>query len=252
MGQFNCYAGVRVGEAARPGPSTDICVTNPTALVGKVQEIAKLPHDVFMFAETSATSAAQRKVGNQLGRQKLRCFWSHPVSPLKATALEDFSYRGEAIGTAIMSRIPCRSYRGHIPELVWKTCRINAAVLQLKCCEVLLVVVYGFPDNKTREVRQLNNRILASAYNVVSHQNLPYIVAGDFNTPIHDLQAFELFQNDGCCEAFHFYKQWKGHDLPPTCKQTTRNDTAIIHPFLKTMIKDIRIDDTKPLIHMIP
>lgn len=218
MGCFNSMMATRVGEATHPGPLTSLCVTNPTALVGKVQEILSLPYQFFM---------------------------SKAVPPLKATALEDFSYRGEAIGTAIFSRIPCRSYRGSIPDIVWSTCRVNAAVLQLQCCEVLLVTVYEFPDNKTQEIRHLKNRVLASAFNLVSQQHLPYIVAADFNTPICDLQAFEFFKAEGCQEAFSFYERWKGIQLPPTCKQTTRNDTCIIHPFLIGMVQDIHIDRSK-------
>lgn len=158
FGQFNALHGTRVGEANHPGPYTaTIMISNPTALVGKISEVVRLPHEVMMFSETSATK------------------------------YEEYSLQGEAGGTCIFSRLPCRQYRGAIPDIVWSTCRFSTAVLQLHCCEVLLICVYGFPDNRTSETKRLNNHILAAAYHLASRQNLPYIVAGDFNTTVTDL-----------------------------------------------------------------
>eukprot|EP00435_Cladocopium_sp_Y103_P010479 s2347_g2.t1 len=64
----------------------------------------------------------------------------------------------------------------------------------------------------------------------------------DFNDPPHQLPAFSMFREMGAVEAFSWYKSTKGVDLPATCLGSTRNDTAIFHPQLVSLISCMEVD----------
>lgn len=248
---FNFFArffGMVVGEASNPGPPDSLegspiklVVSNPTAVHKKTDEVVALGADVVIFSETSATSVVQTEMTDSLMKFGFKSFWSKPVPNKKITLDFRPSYRGEAIGTSIFSKIPSRAARVSIPPFLWDSCRICCSVVRLQGIDVLLVSVYGFATRYQHGIR-MNDVFLAAVFDVVQQVDMPFIVAGDFNDPPQCLPAFSLFAELGAVEAFPYFKSSRDVDLPATCLGSTRNDTVIFHPWLVPYICDMRVE----------
>ena len=245
---MSCHSfllGSRVGEASNPGPGNrqipdiQICVFNPTALHGKTEDVLEMGSDVYFVSETSATDYAQKILSRDFDKARVKCFWS-PAAPDKF-ATEDGrpSLRGDALGCAILSRIQSRAYRGHVPPVLTETCRFSCAVIQLQNLEFLAITVYGFPSS-TLAVKRQNDLLVGLAYQVAVESGLPFIIAGDFNTPVHELPIYAHIAEAGHVEIFSWYES-KGWTLPPTCKGSTKNDTCILHRDLAQRVSDVQV-----------
>ena len=245
---LSCHSyllGSRVGEASNPGPSNrptsnlQICVFNPTALHGKTEDVLEMGADVYFVSETSATDYAQKILSRDFDKAGVKCFWSLAAPDKFATDDGRPSLRGDALGCAILSKIQSRSYRGHICPVLTETCRFSCAVIQLLNLEFLAISVYGFPSS-TLAVKRQNDLLVSLAYQVAVESGLPFIIAGDFNTPVHELPIFSHVAESGHVEIFSWYES-KGWSLPPTCKGSTKNDTCILHRDLAQLVSDVQV-----------
>ena len=68
---------------------------------------------------------------------------------------------------------------------------------------------------------------------------MPFLIAADFNNPVVDFPAYRAFHSIRCQEAFELASHKFAKDLPPTCRNTTRNDSFIIHEALVPWVSDI-------------
>ena len=242
----NPLVGCRIGEAANPGPidasvdSLQISVLNPTALHGKTSDVLEMGSSVYFVAETSATDYAQKILSKEYSKANIKCFWSLPSPDKFATDDGRPSLRGDALGTAILSRVPSRSYRGSVSPVLLETCRFSSCVIQLKDFEFLAISVYGFPSS-TLAIKKQNDLPLGLAYQVAIESGLPFIIAGDFNTKVDDLPIFSEISAAGHVEIFSWYRS-RGIELPPTCRGSTRNDTCILHATLAQFVLDVHIE----------
>eukprot|EP00435_Cladocopium_sp_Y103_P066458 s404_g28.t1 len=221
--------------------TSQLAISNPTAVYKKTDEVVSLDSDVVVFSETSATSVIQTEVSGHLTRKGFRCFWSKHAPPKKLTSDSRPSFRGEALGTSIFTKLPSRVARINYPAFLWDSCRVCASVVRLGHLDVVIFAVYGFATRYQQGVR-MNDMFLASIFDLVQQVDMPFIVAGDFNGPPQQLPSFSLFKQLGAVEAFSFFKAKWGYDLPATCLGSTRNDTAILHPALIPFVVNMRVD----------
>ena len=245
MNQFAWYFSCNVGEASNPGPDMStvrLAVVNPTAVYGKIDQMLALEADVIAISETSATSVVQKDCSRKLTKHGYKSFWSRPVAAKKSTLDLRPSYRGEAVGSAVFSKLPSRSTRGEIHESLWETQRFSTCIIRLGCMEVLMISVYGFA-NRYKEGIRPNDVLIASLIPVISQIGLPYIVAGDFNEPLSKLPSYKFFSDQGAVEAFQWYKSKFQEELPPTCCNSTRNDTLFAHPTVAALFHNMRVSE---------
>ena len=237
---FSCH----VGQAKNPGPGDDhritIAVCNPTAVYGKIMQLVGLNADIICASETSATSVIQKESSRELSKLGFKSFWSEPVAPKKLTLDNRPSYRGEAVGTAIFTRVPSRQFRGEVPIVLKESQRFSACIVRIGQLEILFIALYGFA-NRHREGKRPNDLLLASIIPLICSAGLPFIVCGDFNEPIVKLPAFRFFRDLGVVEALQWYKSRTGEDLPPTCAGSTRNDSAFMHPVVADLLMDMHV-----------
>ena len=113
LGCFCWMVGCRIGEAANPGPHADcqlvdssvtITIANPSALYGKMDEVRAIDSDVVCFSETSHTESACCFLTKQFRTEGYSSFFPKCVPEKFSTSNGRISLRGEAIGTAIISR----------------------------------------------------------------------------------------------------------------------------------------------------
>ena len=224
---------VRIGEAINPGPpaTNSTCMPfslgliNPTTIYQKEDVLLSLNNDVLCLAETAATRNVQVAVNQTIRPTPYRAFWSAPVPDKIARSDISFgqSFRGDNLGTAILTRRPARTTRQAFPPAVWDTCRMNSIVVSTGAIDILVIAVY-FHTGKSAEARIVNNQLLHDILLHLLPTDLPFIIAGDFNTDIRKLDAYASFRHMGCHEMFEFHRNSFGFDLPPTCKGATRYD----------------------------
>lgn len=247
---FNILHGCRVGEASNPGPGNQaqeivFTILNPTSIPERHEDIVNLNSDCISLAETSATSAVQTEFTRFLKTTNYRISWGPPVPSQRQLSnpfFHDNAKRGAALGTASLFRIPHRRPRICLPAWLEETLRVSQQIVVIGHVEVLLITAYFFAG-KTHEAKSKSDYLLAEIYQICSATDLPFLVAADFNNPVGDFPAYRAFQNIRCQEAFHLAQMTFNKQLPPTCRNSTRNDSFIIHEPLVPWIQDIWVGE---------
>ena len=246
--ELHCpFRAFRFGEASHPGPShtrregcLKFAVLNPTAIHNKECTLLELDADVMCISETSAVVGVQDKFRSNMFRHRYRSYFGAPVEPNCSDVGFEHSVRGLSGGVAIVSRLPSRpSPQSFHPELV-STTRITEAFTRWGALEVRCICVYGIPQSHA-EARQLNTFLLEAAFQRVTSSRVPSIIAGDMNLDVTSLDVWAHFAQLGFVEAFQLAYARLGTVLPPTCKQATRFDTAILSPCLVPLLSGAQV-----------
>ena len=131
--------GKRIGEARNPGPdpltgSVVAATLNPTAVAGKNEALLTLRADILGLSETSATSCVQHEFSESLTASPYRILWGRAVdAKIKSSNphLDRPSRRGDALGTAIMSKLHFRPARLDHDAVLVASCRFCSCVCQM-------------------------------------------------------------------------------------------------------------------------
>ena len=254
------FAGVRVGEASNPGPQSkltaffgpaeghstpddktpaasnkaSVCtfaVVNPTSILHKAQALREIGADVLILAETSAVHRVQTVTTTAMRQLQYKCLWGCPVPCHSRDSCPSGTLRGLAAGVALASRFPAHEARPPMSRAALDTCRLMDGFVRLGTLQIRVIVIYGYPLSHS-DARERTNDLLQQAFDRACESAVPCIVAGDFNTVPFDLPAGQAFEQLGYQEVFRLHQQRTGQALPPTCKGSTRHDTALLHPAL--------------------
>ena len=252
MTTYSFLLGTRVGEAKNPGPNDNdiqlgddksdvsFAVVNPTSIYKKVFDVISLDARVVCLAETSATQAVQTTSTKEAKHSDFQFFWSNPVASRRTLEYDQPVYRGESLGTAILTDLPCRINPVEFSPDVVSSTRISSGIVRLGSFDVLVFSIYGV-TGMTPNSRKANDYLLATIFEAAAVAKLPVVIGGDFNIRPTSLPSFELFRQQGFVEAFDLYEMKHGFQLPPTCNGKTRNDTFILHPKLIPFVKDMLV-----------
>lgn len=248
---FSPYVGQRIGEAKNPGPKsllTTLAIINPTSLANKIDDFCFLQEkhqiNIFACAETTATQHVQTMFGRSMKQQSFHSLWSTPVEPQRIRIDGQPSLRGKVGGTAIFTQFP-----GRIP---WNfndltspfQTRFVHGVLQIGATWIQILTVYGVHSN-VNGAKEFNNELMQFVVKQALNLPLPAIFVGDFNMNVHDLTVFPFLQELGYTSLQDCYQRKYGKPMPPTCKEATTPDTAILHPLLANRLEKIVIDREK-------
>ncbi|CAE7237381.1 unnamed protein product [Symbiodinium sp. CCMP2592] len=208
-----------------------ISVVNPTSVLHKANLFCEIQADVLALSETSAVQQVQTITGRAMQQHGYRVHWGHPVaSHCKGSAAAP-NLRGLAAGVALAARLPSRCSRPGLPADIAATCRIAEAFVRLGPLEVRFIIVYGH-QAAMLDAKDHNESLLRAALDRATQNAMPCIIAGDFNLCPLDLPSGQCFARLGYQEIFQFHLKRTGVALPPTCKNSTRHDTALLHPSL--------------------
>ena len=238
--------GIRVGEAGHPGPSdslhTRLCITNPTCIVNKHDYYLQLAadHQVTMFtaSETAATLKSQQSFNANMRRGQFKTLWSVPMENQFHRSDGGQSLRGKASGTALLASIPCREAIDTISPQWYATGRLLHSVVSLGCLQVQVMVIYGLPSSRCNSAT-LNSQLVLEAVQACSYLALPFIIAGDFNVNPFALECGATLLSLGLKDLTVLSQMQLGKSMPPTCRDTTIADNALVSPELFQFISDI-------------
>ena len=217
-----------------------IAVINPTSLLHKDREILDLGQDIILASETSAVEAAQRLVSSKLRPAGLNTVWSAPVAPHQAQREHQTTLRGHAAGVALISRFPARKSFVPLDSQIEQAARLIETHVRIGQCELRVFVLYGFPANY-QDAGSRNAALLQEVLHRLLACPVPAIVGGDFNTDVTTLPEFDFFQQLGFVEAFQYWRQRTGQELPPTCKHATRHDTLLLPGLLLPYVQAMSV-----------
>eukprot|EP00438_Fugacium_kawagutii_P005229 Skav208686 [mRNA] locus=scaffold6485:5455:10449:+ [translate_table: standard] len=198
-----------------------------------------------MLAETSAIAQVQFEETSKFRRAGFRSVWGHPVGS-KSISTNHQSHRGIASGVSIHSTYPLRKARGD-EDTDWEISgRCLHSFVRLGAVELQLVVVYGFPSCAANS-RHRTNLLLQHAINLVRQNSFPFIIAGDWNHPVDQLDAFQFLTSEGCITVQQWYTARYGEPLPPTFGTSTTNDMAILTPQVAALLSEAWVDSQQLL-----
>eukprot|EP00435_Cladocopium_sp_Y103_P054469 s515_g17.t1 len=229
---------VRVGEASNPGPMISFRTFNPAQLLGHEEEIAGWPDGVWTAAETSHTAAAMQVTERRFRQHDVRTIFSAPVEKHSNNA---GSYRGKAMGTAIMSRLYMTPYPMELEESVKMSCRFSDALVHLgHGLRAYVCVTYGPPiNNYTYEdgERVFLNSILPGLQRATMFRG-PAVITGDFNRDLGDCVFWESLRAKGWYDCAEL--AWQRHQkLPePTCKDASRRSFILVNRAMAEFFMD--------------
>lgn len=243
------YCATRVGEASNPGPAQleviRLGITNPTSIISKVanyQDLSKtLQLDLITASETAATAKAQLQFARNIRKTYPRMHWSPPVPAHRHRSDGDNSLRGKAAGVAIMTTLPSREAIGTLEQEWIATCRIIHNVVNMGTNKLQLVTLYGVPSSQ-KDSASFNNDLLQHALHAISQVNLPAIILGDFNVDPFTLPVAPKLLALGFKDLKQLFPKIHGKDMPPTCRDVTHPDNALVSPEIQDLIYQIEVN----------
>ena len=242
---FDPHLGQRVGEASVPGPRSDLCriaITNPTSIVSKAATYHELIHthklDVITASETAATHPAQKLFSFNMRQVGFRSQWSAPVPEKFARSDGQPSLRGQALGVANFSWHPIRTIPGTIDESDLAMNRIMHTLVDFHGFQLQLITLYGFAASGTNPI---NRALVQSAIKAATQLPLPYIILGDFNANPWKLGLSDELNSLFLRDLPQLYPDLHQDAMPPTCRQVTLPDNALLSPELHPFVRSIQV-----------
>ena len=142
----------------------------------------------------------------------------------------------------LFSKFPCRPPRKPVPPEWAATCRLMEAWVKVASLEIRIIVLYGVAGKTPLAVSQ-TQLLLQQAVAMAEELPVPTIIAGDMN---HDVTAFDCWprlQAQGYAEAHQLGRLITGAETGCTCRNATRNDTALLSPELVPYVKWVEVKD---------
>eukprot|EP00438_Fugacium_kawagutii_P012153 Skav200039 [mRNA] locus=scaffold337:128586:133469:+ [translate_table: standard] len=252
-----------IGEALNPGPQEQtmrlrIALTNPTSIYSKLDTYRDLVTEdqvsVFACAETAATAVSQKTFGAAIRKQMPFQHWSPPVQDHVLRTDGEPSRRGKAGGTCLLSSVPLRAALATLPSSWDATTRIVHSVLTLGPIQVQMIVVYCLPANRTGAA-QFNSDLIQVALDAMAQLPIPGLIMGDFNGDPMLWPCGERLRQLGFLSLATKYRHLYGQDMPPTCKEATITDQALLslrtHDWVKQVVVNAQYHfDTHKVVFM--
>ena len=248
------YRAVRIGEADHPGPTArrpapmqlNLAIVNPTTVHSKtptfMELFTKIGVQIVSLSETAATSYVQQQVSKKLSRQHVVSLWSPPAMPQRDSITARLAERGKPTGTAVLSKVPCRMARLPI-EPPWSVSpRFLHTIVQIGQSHIQLCVLYGYSHSQCNpKATEHTNNLLSFILSQVSQVPLPFVICGDFNIDPKKLPCWHSFLQIGATDLASVHQHLYHSEMPVTCNQATRPDTAIFSKEIAPFVSSVRV-----------
>lgn len=246
----HAYAGERVGEAKNPGPGThmvvNMAITNPTTIGTKLSTYEELIMtegvDILSASETAATMVTQNTITMGLHRDGYKAMWSPPVPEYRTRVDGNQSTRGKALGVACITHLPARKILGTIPHEWELTPRIMHTLIDLEGLHIQCVTIYGMASGNPNATAH-NLELMRVALMATEQIGLPFVIQGDFNLDPMSSSLSAQLRSRGIRDPNDIHQQLYQTEMPFTCKEATRPDTALLCQTTASWVCKIQVID---------
>ena len=213
------FSGERVGEASNPGPDFfTVSGTNAQSLNAFCDD-GRLtsPHaEVLVYTETAATEFVQIKAKKLAHAANQHAVFSKAVRKRSFQDGRDCNTKGEAKGSAIVSKCPVRPTFSAWSTEAWDTARINDCYLITDSGNVLVIAMYGLHQGlpNAEEANQVR---------------CPALIVGDLNCDLQQLNAWHAMVQAGWSDAALVQQQLDGLPAANTYKDVSRLDYVLMN-----------------------
>eukprot|EP00438_Fugacium_kawagutii_P021028 Skav205786 [mRNA] locus=scaffold340:103108:108078:+ [translate_table: standard] len=173
-------------------------------------------------------------------RKYIKSVWSAPVANQCNTLTNAECERGKPGGVAVLSTCPLRPCLNPVPLELKLGARFVHAIATIGQMQFQLVTVYGFPQNRAG-AKDATNRLLADILPQVQQIPLPFLVAGDFNIEVDQLQCWTQWEQLGCKELKQLHQEKYACEMRPTCMESTWPDNCIVSPTMQPFVTQIEV-----------
>ena len=241
-------AGMRIGEAANPGPLIDLAVgsSNPSGLRNKESIALGLGYGLWSFSETQL-SAVTFKTSRHLLIHQARSQSRHVrVLGRADVALRTTStWAGAWSGVLQLSDFPCKPLHLGWPPDLQASSRIMAAQHYVGALPVVVVTVYGYSSGPTwpDALARTEELLTQVSKEVIIGLKGPCIVLGDFNHDVAKLHQCSIWQAHGWSEVQQRAQQLWGFEPRATCKHATFRDFIWVSPEIAPLLSKVEVRD---------
>ena len=113
-------------------------------------------------------------------------------------------------------------------------------VVKLGPQQIQIITLYGLPGTQ-KDSLDFNNELFRQALTAASLINLPTIILGDFNVDPFSLPISQELQQKGFKDLPQLHMQRFGIAMPPTCRDGTNPDNALLSPELQHLLLDFAV-----------
>ncbi|CAE7360715.1 unnamed protein product, partial [Symbiodinium sp. CCMP2456] len=216
-----------MAEASNPGPM-QVCGLNVQSLNAMADDGRLLGSeaDVVVCSETSATSYVQQKVQKIVYKNKRHVVFSKAVDRRVFSDNRHCVTKGQAQGTAILSKYPTRPALSPWPSHIWDTSRMTDCFVITEAGPVHIIAVYGYHQGFS-DFQAKNEELLRQAIARANLIKSPAIIIGDINCAVPDLAVWDQMRNLGWRDAALTQQERDGKPLQMTYKDISRLDYII-------------------------
>ena len=249
--------GVRIGEAATPGPLVAelqesgnlFCIgtTNADGLSNRVEEVSRLPFGIWGFAETQMTHRqAAFFTGSLRKRRKEDGLDTFVAVGSDIACRKHSSSSGCWSGVAAVGHVPLREIKISWPDLHYSTGRVLLVGSKFQGRDLTGAVVYGYANSQTHvgPTRQTNELLRTLTAEVVLGRGGCRYIMGDMNQNRMQHEQTEVWRRYGWQEVQSIAEDQFGHEPCPTCKGKTFQDQLWVSPELARCLKSVQVCDS--------
>ena len=238
----------RVGEAANPGPASQllVSVSNPSGLRQKEEIVLSHGPGIFSLCETQCSRYTQHSCKKRL--RSLAMAEGRIVRPLfgaPAALRAGSSWAGTWTGVATISDFVSRPLTLSWQSHEYESGRLLATQHFVQGVCLTKAVVYGYPSSPTwPRSRALTTELLGVVtHDIVLGARGPRIIAGDFNASSTELSVFDTWRRLGWQSAQTWALDHWHQPVRMTYKGQTEPDQVWMSPEAQALCTAVRVLD---------
>ena len=238
------FLGIRVGEAAKPGPPILVGTLNVASLskhLDLLESTYKAP-TLWCYTETCHTQRSLEIATRKADRNLKTLVASAPGKPHNFAGRAASEKRGQSGGAVLITNLPSRLPFRALPPLVWHSTRVVQALVMFgPNFPVRILGVYGF-INKDREDASRNNQLMEHVLQHIVNDKLPTLLLGDFNMSLERYSFWPCLKTKGWNDAENIHCSIAGILPRATYKSGSRIDFCLMCPVMSRLFISLEVN----------
>ena len=245
VGSFSCWIGVRIGEAANPGPQQtskpwELQIRNVISASAHADELFSCTDQCLVWSETCATQSTVEFLKQGVRKHKASLITSAPTCPRSVRGTVSVG-RGSSSGALILSKYKACDLSGLWPTAVFQCGRVSDALISIGQHQLRVIGVYGYHSSIPNS-QGLNQTLLEEVFFQAHAYGLPTLITGDLNVALQDLPVWAHYAGLGFQDLAVLFASLSNNVPEMTYRGISRLDYCIANPAACKFAKSFRVD----------